>query len=102
MDKIKVFFGGDPNPAYTADADSQNYPAGLEVQSVDGAGRLLDKLEITPNSILVNGIPLAGGGGSGATWYTGSGLPNNAQGVDGDFYLRTNGDLYKKAGGSWF
>ena len=41
-------------------------------------------------------------GPAGTTWHTGPGVPNNAVGIDGDFYLRTsNGDLYQKSGGVW-
>lgn len=36
----------------------------------------------------------------GSVWRTGSGVPSNTLGVNGDFYLRsTNGDVYKKASG---
>lgn len=35
-------------------------------------------------------------------WHTGSGVPNGTVGVDGDFYLRYNGDVYgPKAAGAW-
>ena len=41
-------------------------------------------------------------GVDGATWYTGSGTPAGGTGVNGDLYLNTaNGDVYKKASGSW-
>lgn len=41
-------------------------------------------------------------GADGKTWYSGSGVPSDATGVNGDHYLRTsNGDVYLKAGGSW-
>lgn len=32
---------------------------------------------------------------------TGSGVPNNANGTDGDLYIRSNGDYYSKAAGVW-
>lgn len=36
------------------------------------------------------------------SWHTGSTVPSNAIGVNGDFYLRSNGDYYgPKAGGAW-
>lgn len=38
----------------------------------------------------------------GATWTQGAGAPDNANGMDGDFYLRTsNYDVYFKATGTW-
>lgn len=40
-------------------------------------------------------------GADGATWYTGSGAPSDGTGANGDFYLRTNGDVYQKAAGTW-
>jgi hypothetical protein len=41
-------------------------------------------------------------GTDGAKWYTGSGAPSSGTGVDGDFYLRTNGDYYgPKTAGAW-
>ncbi len=40
--------------------------------------------------------------GVGTTWYTGSGVPDNGVGANGDFYLRsTNGDVYVKSAGTW-
>lgn len=44
----------------------------------------------------------AGGGGGGGTWIIGSGVPDDADGNDGDSYLNSdNGDVYQKAGGTW-
>jgi len=38
----------------------------------------------------------------GATWTQGADAPDNADGMDGDFYLRTsNYDVYFKSGGTW-
>ncbi len=40
------------------------------------------------------------GGNNGATWRSGSGVPANALGADGDFYLNTaNSDVYLKTAG---
>lgn len=44
---------------------------------------------------------LATGGSGSGSWLTGSGVPNDADGADGDFYLRSNGDVYQKATGTW-
>ena len=41
-------------------------------------------------------------GGAGTTWFSGTTVPSNALGNNGDFYLRTgNEDVYEKAAGSW-
>lgn len=41
-------------------------------------------------------------GTNGATWLSGTGVPADTLGVDGDFYLRSDtGDVYKKAAGTW-
>lgn len=41
-------------------------------------------------------------GTNGATWRSGSGVPSNGTGVDGDFYLRTTtGDVYLRASGTY-
>lgn len=40
--------------------------------------------------------------GGGAAWYDGAGVPSDGLGADGDYYLNdTNGDVYKKASGTW-
>lgn len=41
-------------------------------------------------------------GDPGTIWYSGSGVPSNTLGRDGDFYLNAdNGNVYHKVGGSW-
>lgn len=41
-------------------------------------------------------------GTNGATWTSGTGVPADTLGSDGDFYLRTDtGDVYKKVAGTW-
>ncbi|MGH8123923.1 MAG: hypothetical protein ACREPT_14270, partial [Rudaea sp.] len=41
-------------------------------------------------------------GANGATWRTGSGVPSNSLGVDGDLYLRTaTSDVYQRASGTY-
>lgn len=46
---------------------------------------------------------LSGSDGSdGSHWLSGTGVPDNSNGNDGDLYLNTNnGDVYKKAAGAW-
>lgn len=41
-------------------------------------------------------------GAAGPIWRDGAGVPDNAVGVDSDYYLRTsNGDVYKRAAGAY-
>ncbi len=41
-------------------------------------------------------------GAAGAVWRSGSGVPSNGTGIDGDFYLRTsNGDVYERQSGTY-
>jgi hypothetical protein len=42
-------------------------------------------------------------GAAGAVWRTGSGVPSDGLGIDGDYYLDTagNGNVYKKASGTY-
>ena len=46
--------------------------------------------------------PQGPAGPSGATWYTGTGMPSSLLGVNGDLYLDTaTGFLYEKISGTW-
>jgi hypothetical protein len=101
MPQVEVYMGGDPNPAFVQEDKNLNYPAALELKRVGDDGTILDTLTISPTGIVVNGAPI-GGGGASQRWYTGSRVPSNSLGNDGDFYLRSStGDLYQKASGSW-
>jgi hypothetical protein len=40
-------------------------------------------------------------GTNGSTWTSGSGVPSDGSGANGDFYFRTTGDVYKKSAGTW-
>jgi hypothetical protein len=41
-------------------------------------------------------------GAAGAVWRSGSGVPDNATGINGDYYLRTsNGDVYYRSSGTY-
>lgn len=37
----------------------------------------------------------------GSTWFTGSGAPSDASGQNGDFYIRSTGEVYQKSAGTW-
>ncbi len=43
----------------------------------------------------------AGAGGSATQWLFGSSTPSIGAGGNGDFYLRSNGEVYQKSGGTW-
>jgi hypothetical protein len=46
--------------------------------------------------------PAGGGGTAGSVWRDGTGVPSNALGVNGDYYLNdANGDVYLKATGTY-
>lgn len=45
-------------------------------------------------TVALTGVP-------GAQWSTGAGAPSDANGNDGDFYLRSTGLVYQKAAGAW-
>lgn len=38
---------------------------------------------------------------SGAQIFTGTGVPSNSDGLNGDMYFRSNGDVYRKESGAW-
>lgn len=73
----------------------------IDSQVIGGSGT------IAAWNIYVAGIRGAQGstgaaGADGKTWYSGSGAPSDASGVDGDFYLNTTTyDVFKKAAGTW-
>lgn len=45
--------------------------------------------------------PSGPAGATGAKWFNGTGIPSAGTGVDGDFYLRSDGFVWSKSGGSW-
>jgi len=46
--------------------------------------------------------PAGGGGTAGSVWRDGTGVPSNALGVNGDYYLNNaTGDIYTKSGGTY-
>jgi hypothetical protein len=47
------------------------------------------------------GGAIAAAAAAGTMWYSGAAVPANTLGNDGDFYLRTNGDVHTKSGGTW-
>lgn len=56
--------------------------------------------DLVPLADLVGAAGSAGA--AGAKWHTGTDVPAAGTGVDGDFYLRSNGDYYgPKASGAW-
>ena len=48
-----------------------------------------------------DGTIIGASGGSTQALTTGAAVPDDGDGVDGDFYFRDNGDFYQKLSGSW-
>jgi hypothetical protein len=71
--------------------------------SVIGNIKGADGADGAPGADGAAGAPGADGAdGISPTWRSGSGVPSNGTGVNGDMYLRTsNGDLYQKASGTY-
>lgn len=70
------------------------WPTGVSYKGTDGA----------PGTPGTPGLPGEPGtpGVAGSKWYTGTTVPDAGTGVNGDFYLRSNGDYYgPKAAGAW-
>lgn len=75
---------------YAKASDTWGSPVG-NLKGADG----VDGTNGTDGTNGVDGI-------DGATWLTGAGVPGDASGTDGDFYLDTsNGDYYTKTSGTW-
>lgn len=88
------YFGvGLPNPLIGTPSDYfLSMPEGDVFSKDSGAWQLVGSLK----------GPGGADGTNSSEWYNGTGVPGPAVGVDNDFYINTdNGDLYKKAGGSW-
>jgi hypothetical protein len=103
-----IFPGGGGRPVIAA---------GAQVGSVTGLATAVarfDKLRVTCASAPATGV---GGklyivllfedgtsvaGAPGSVWRDGAGVPSNALGIDGDYYLRdSNGDVYLKTAGAY-
>lgn len=55
----------------------------------------------TPGSPGAPGTP-GSNGTNGATWFTGTGAPNDSIGANNDLYLDVaTSNVYKKVGGTW-
>ena len=84
---------------------STTYTVGQIVESAGSAYQCIaTSLNQAPPNVTYWKLIVSKGatGTAGATWSNGSAAPDNGNGVDGDFYLRTtNDDIYKKAGGVW-
>jgi hypothetical protein len=42
-----------------------------------------------------------GDNSAAASWFSGTGVPSNGTGIDGDYYLRDTGQVYRKGSGVW-
>lgn len=92
--------------AFNAEADEAR--TGVSVDSNTDPIPLDRDIDMQGHSIL--NVPVIGGptgpagpaGADGSQILTGSPTPSDADGADGDFYVRTaNGDYYQKSGGTW-
>ena len=88
------FFGvGLPNPLMGTTKDYYlGMPEGDVFSKASGVWQIVGSLK----------GPGGADGTNSSEWYNGVGVPAPGVGADNDFYINTsNGDLYKKAGGSW-
>jgi len=79
-------------------------PKDVSANAIQRLNRRFDKAEEATEHLRTGG----GGGGSpgpegkegkaGSKWYNGTGAPSGGTGVVGDYYLRTNGEVYEKTG----
>lgn len=85
---------GAPSAGTGTDGDFAYDPTAMTMYGPKAAGAW-------PAGVILKGS--AGtAGAAGAKWHTGTDVPAAGTGVDGDFYLRSNGDYYgPKASGVW-
>src|ERR1035437_437423 len=101
-------YSGTPDPSVTAyDAEKGT----VYIRTGNGATGFYQKQDngLTTNWVLVaNGAPgpqgpigltgpMGGPGANGAVWRTGTGVPSNGLGADGDYYLdNSTGNVYQR------
>lgn len=92
--KTVLTTSGAPSAGTGTDGDFAYDPTAMIMYGPKAAGAW-------PTGVILKGS--AGmAGAAGAKWYTGTDVPAAGTGVDGDFYLRSNGDYYgPKASGAW-
>ena len=92
--KTVLTTSGAPSAGTGTDGDFAYDPTAMTMYGPKAAGAW-------PAGVILKGS--AGmAGAAGAKWHTGTGVPAAGTGVDGDFYLRSNGDYYgPKASGAW-
>lgn len=62
----------------------------------------MDRVYTIAKALAGNTGPTGPTGPRGATWTSGSTVPDNGDGLNGDYYLRTGtGDVYLKSAGTW-
>ena len=68
-----------------------------------GPGTITEDM-LAPGVIISGPVGATGATGEpGTRWYTGHGVPLDANGHNGDFYLNLDtGDIYDKVSGTWF
>ncbi|GAA4464199.1 hypothetical protein GCM10023189_43170 [Nibrella saemangeumensis] len=87
---------GVPSAATGADGDYHlNTSTGDVSRKAAGAWSVIGNIRGPQGTPGTNGT-------NGATWFSGSGVPASATGVNGDHYLNTvNGDVYRRQSGAW-
>jgi hypothetical protein len=83
---------GSTSPAWVGD---------LLTTLVGSSGGSAENMAVLGNLIVGGTLTVGSVVTPGSKWYRGAGVPSNGLGVDGDFYLRNNGDVYFKASSSW-
>lgn len=92
--KTVLTTAGAPDAGTGTDGDFAYDPAAMTMYGPKAAGAW-------PAGVILKGSA-GSAGAAGAKWYTGTDVPAAGTGVDGDFYLRSNGDYYgPKTSGSW-
>ena len=92
--KTVLTTSGAPSAGTGTDGDFAYDPTAMTMYGPKAAGAW-------PAGVILKGS--AGtAGAAGAKWHTGTDVPAAGTGVNGDFYLRSNGDYYgPKASGAW-
>lgn len=86
------------------DGDDGRGIVSIQRTSGTGAAGTTDTYTITftDNTTTTFNVRNGANGSNGSVWLSGSGVPSNAEGANGDYYLRTsNGDVFAKASVAW-
>lgn len=85
------------DPAYPVGTDEWNDPHVIDDETIT--------VEMLAPGVVISGPTGATGlmGPPGNRWYADAGPPSDLVGSNDDFYFNiSNGDIYQKAGGTWY